>query len=319
MKKYIHNFDIDLVYLWVDGNDETWMNKKNKFLAQKTGLNIEATSKARTSNNEELKFSLRSAEKYAPWIRKIFIITDEQQPAWLNLKNKRIEIVDIREILPTQALPCYNSVVIEYFLYKIPGLAEHFIYANDDMFFQKDVDPNFFFEEKNGFPIIRFQRTHSNKQFRLLFKKLNINNNIYRQTIDNAALLIEKKYGKYYSDTPHHNIDAYLKSDYKELTENVFNKEIKLVLTNHFRTADDIQRIIFQYYALAVNRGEKKYVNRSESTRIRVHKPDFMKYITQYNPYLFCLNDSHRATDDDRARIKPFLEQLFPEHSQFEL
>lgn len=318
MKNFTTNFEIDLVYLWVDGSDLEWLKKKNKFLSQKTGLNIEATSKARTSDNEELKFSLRSAEKHAPWIRKIFIVTDGQKPAWLNLENEKIEIVDIREILPAQALPCYNSVVIEYFLYKIPGLSEHFIYANDDMFFQKDVQPDFFFESTNGFPIVRLQRALSNKLLRFLSEKLKINNNIYRITIRNAALLIEKKYGKYYSATPHHNIDAYLRSDYQKLVESIFNREVEAVLTNHFRTADDIQRIIFQYYALAVKRGEIRYVNRSESTRIRVHKPDFMSFITRYNPYLFCLNDSHRSTDQDRERIKPFLQQLFPQKSEFE-
>ncbi len=318
MKNYTPNFDIDLIYLWVDGSDEAWMNKKNKFLSELTGLNIEATSKARTADNQELKYSLRSVEKNAPWIRKIFIVTDEQTPSWLNTDNPKVKVIDIRQILPSKALPCYNSVVIEYFFYKIPGLSEHFIYANDDMFIQKSVTPDFFFNKTNGYPIVRLQRSLSNKYIKALSDKLNINNNIYRQTINNAALLIEKKFGKYYSATPHHNIDAYLKSDYKELVENVFNEEIDAVVTNHFRTADDIQRMIFLYYALAIKRGEKKYVTRKEATRIRVHNPDFSSYISKYDPYLFCLNDSHRSKDEDRARIKPFLESLFPNKSSFE-
>lgn len=318
MKNYTLKFEVDLVYLWADGSDEAWMNKKAKFLAEKTGLNIEATSKARTSDNEELRFSLRSVERYAPWIRKIFIVTDEQIPSWLNTDNPKVEIIDIRQILPSKALPCYNSVVIEYFLYKIPGLSEHFIYANDDMFIQKSINADFFFNSSNGLPIIRLQRSLSNKYIKALSEKLNINSNVYRRTINNAALLIESKYGKYYSSTPHHNIDAYLKSDYQELVENIFKEEIDAVITNHFRTPEDIQRIIFLYYALAIKKGEKRFVTREESTRIRVHKPDYMSYITRYNPYLFCLNDSHRSTDEDRERIKPFLEALFPHKSSFE-
>lgn len=318
MKNYIHNFDIDLVYLWVDGSDSIWLNKRNLFLSKKTGLSNEATSKARISDNQELRFSLRSVEQNAPWIRKVFIVTDEQTPSWLNINNPRVKIVDIRKLVPPKSLPCYNSVVIEYFLYKIPGLSEHFIYANDDMFIHKMVTPDFFFNMSTGYPIVRLQRSLSNKHLKKLGRAFNINNSIYRKTIENAAQLILGKYGTYYSSTPHHNIDAYLKSDYKELVENIFQEEIEAVVTNHIRKEDDIQRIIFLYYALATNRGYKRYVNRSESTRIRVQNSSFMKLITKYDPVLFCLNDTHKASEDDRARVKPFLENLFPYQSSFE-
>ncbi|NLO71553.1 MAG: hypothetical protein GX102_11570 [Porphyromonadaceae bacterium] len=55
MKSYMSTYDIDLVYLWVDGNDPEWLVKKRKYLENKTGLKIEATSKARIADNEELK------------------------------------------------------------------------------------------------------------------------------------------------------------------------------------------------------------------------------------------------------------------------
>ncbi len=319
MKPYTNKFNIDLVYLWVDGSDIDWLNKKNAFLSNKTGLKIEATSKARTTDNNELLHSLRSVEKYAPWIRKIFIVTDEQQPSWLNIDNPRVEVIDIKQILPEIALPCYNSVVIEYFLYKIPDLSEHFIYSNDDMFFNKVVTPDFFFDSNTGYPIIRLQRAFFGKCINKFKDQFNIYRNVYRITIDKAAKLVEKEFGKYYSGTPHHNTDAYLKSDYQKAVEEVFNEEIQPLITNHFRTDSDIQRIIFLYYALAIKRGKLRYVNRKESCRIRLQKPDFMYFINKYNPYLFCLNDTPRATDNDRLRVGPFLNSLFPEKSTFEL
>lgn len=318
MKNYTDIFDIDLVYLWVDGSEERWITKKNNFLAQKTGLTIEATSKARITDNQELRYSLRSIEKNAPWIRKIFIVTDEQTPAWLNTHNPRVEIIDIRQILPPKALPCYNSVVIEYFLYKIPDLSERFIYANDDMFIYKQVEPDFFYDQSSGYPIARLQQSLSNKYVKKIGELLNINNNVYRQTIQNAALLIDNRYGKYYPHTPHHNIDAYLKSNHKKVVEEVFKDEIDAVVTNHFREPNDIQRILFLYFALVTKRAVKKFVNRHESTRIGLHESNYMQYITKYNPYLFCLNDTHKATDEDRARVKPFLELLFSHKSSFE-
>ncbi|HHU96533.1 MAG: Stealth CR1 domain-containing protein [Bacteroidota bacterium] len=310
-------FDIDLVYLWVDGSDLEWLTKKNRFLGLQTHFSEEAITKARNADNGELMYSLRSMEKHAPWIRKVFIVTDEQTPRWLDLTNDRVEVVDIRQLLPPESLPCYNSVVIEHCLWKIPDLSEHFLYANDDMFFHKPLTPSFFFTS-GGHPVVRLQRAFMGKWVNQVKHRLSIPTNIYRKTIHRAALLIEEKFGRYYSGTPHHNIDAYLKSDYRRVSEVDFKEEISATLTHHVRTEEDIQRIIYLYYALAINRGELRYVGRNESCRIRLHKPDFSYFINKYNPSLFCLNDSHHATDDDRKRVEPFLLSLFPEKSSFE-
>jgi hypothetical protein len=318
MTSYTGQYDIDLVYLWVDGSDEEWLYKKKRFLGEDVNHNTEATSKARNADNNELIYSLRSVEKNAPWLRKIFIVTDGQKPKWLDLQNDRVEIVDIRELIPPEALPCYNSVIIEHSLYKIPGLSEHFLYSNDDMFINTEVSPNFFFT-KEGLPIVRLQHTYSNKWLNRYRRVLKMHTNIYRKTIERAALLIDDKFGKYYSGIPHHNIDSYLKSDYKRVSDDVFREEIGATITHHLRSEKDIQRIIYLYYALAVGKGKLRYVTRKESCRIRLHKPDFMYFIKKYKPYLFCLNDSHHATDADRARVEPFLNSLFPTKSSFEL
>ncbi|MDD2796884.1 MAG: Stealth CR1 domain-containing protein [Proteiniphilum sp.] len=314
----MQQFDVDLVYLWVDGNDTEWVARKNRFLGKNVILNTESTTKARNANNNELKYSLRSVEKYAPWIHRIFIVTDGQIPEWLDMQNGNIKIVDIRELIPPEALPCYNSVVIEHFLYKIPELSEHFLYANDDMFFNRVVTPGSFFTSE-GMPVVRLQRAFGGKWINKCKKLFNIHTNIYRKTIDRAALLIEKRFGKYYSGTPHHNIDSYLRSDYQLVSENVFYDEIHSTITHHLRSENDIQRIIYLYYALSVGRGELRFVCRGESCRIRLHEPDYMHFINRYRPSLFCLNDSHRATDTDRGRVEPFLQTLFPEKSSFEI
>ena len=69
--------EIDLVYLWVDGSDPVWQAKRNAFIGR-TQESSPENCKGRTADNDELKFSLRSVEMYAPWIRKIFIVTDER-------------------------------------------------------------------------------------------------------------------------------------------------------------------------------------------------------------------------------------------------
>ncbi|MDR0811216.1 MAG: hypothetical protein LBN23_02925, partial [Paludibacter sp.] len=140
----------------------------------------------------------------------------------------------------------------------------------------------------------------------------------YRETILNAANLIKKRFGVFYSGVPHHNIDAYRKSDYGDVVEKVFADEILQTVENHVRSPKDIQRGIYLYYALAVKRGHFKYISRKESCVIGVCKSDYEYYLKRYNPKLFCMNDGPSETNGDRLRAKIFLEQRFPYKSSFE-
>ncbi|XP_054723754.1 N-acetylglucosamine-1-phosphotransferase subunits alpha/beta-like, partial [Uloborus diversus] len=53
----------------------------------------EDISASRFIDNEELRYSLRSLEKHAPWVQHVYIITNGQIPYWLNLDNPWITIV----------------------------------------------------------------------------------------------------------------------------------------------------------------------------------------------------------------------------------
>lgn len=308
--------DVDLVYLWVDGGDPQWIKKKQQ-ITHTPASHAEVYNAARFVNNEELKYSLRSAEKYVPWIRQIFIVTDNQTPDWLNISHPKIRLVDHTHIMPPEILPTFNSFVIEYYLYQIPDLAEHFLYANDDMFFNAPLSPDFFFD-KDGYPKVRLQRKVLGKfyhQFKSLVTK---NLGQYRTAVVEAMNLVNEKFGKYYSGLPHHNVDAYKKSDYRDAVEAVFKEQTERTKFNRIRAYGDISRSAFSLYAMAVGHGHLKYANRNESSRFLVHKHDFGIYLNRYRPKLFCLNDTQHAGEHDRKKIRPFLENLFPVKSAFE-
>lgn len=310
------DMNIDLVYLWVNGNDPQWLAKHNACIGRtekKSAVNCDG----RYADHDELKYSLRSIEKYAPWIHQIFIVTDNQIPTWLDTSNPKVRIVDHKEILPPQSLPCFNAILIEHFLYKIPGLSEYFIFANDDMFINKPVTPDAFFAT-DGFPIIRFNRRLFRK-LTLLFKEKIMKKPLsnYVQTIRNSAELVEKKYGIYYGGKTHHNIDAYRKSDYQRTGEE-FRNEIEATLTNHGLSPNDIQRNIYSYVPLANKRAHLHYVTQKTSFRLHIQNKSHYKKLEQYNPLLFCMNDSEYAEESDRIMAKNFLEKRFPEKSQFE-
>ena len=308
---------IDLVYLWVDGNDPKWQAKRNAFIKRKVE-NSSTNFNGRYVNNDELKYSLRSVERYAPWIRKVFIVTDNQKPKWLDISNPKIQIIDHNDILPHKSLPCFNSNVLEHFLYKIPNLSEHFLLSNDDMFLNKTVLPTTFFT-KDGFPIIRLNRKPF-RRFRWflreqIFKKPH---KLYSRALFNAAKLVKHRFGFFYNGLPHHNIDSYLKRDYLRVAEQIFKKEIDLTKVNHIRSANDVQRIVYSYVALAEKRGHLQYVSNDESLHVHIQKDRHYEKLKNFNPTFFCMNDTEYADDNDRMKLKVWLNSRFTEKSGFE-
>jgi len=141
-------FPVDLVYTWVDGSDPNWIARKNSVLSElgRDLLSVDADMTSRFQSREELRYSLRSVAYFAEFVRKIFIVTDQQVPDWLNTDHPQIEVVDHVEIFgDTGTLPTFNSHAIEARLHHVPGLAEHYVYMNDDFFFGRRVRADTFF------------------------------------------------------------------------------------------------------------------------------------------------------------------------------
>lgn len=141
-------FPIDVVYTWVDGTDPAWIERKRTAIEQETGegMTEAAAEDLRFIDHDELRYSLRSLEQYAPWIRHIYLVTDRQRPSWLVPDHPRLTVVDHRDIAPAgSALPTFNSHAIEANLHRIEGLSEHFLYFNDDVFLSSPVGPELFF------------------------------------------------------------------------------------------------------------------------------------------------------------------------------
>ena len=309
--------DIDLVYFWVDGNDPKWRAKHDAFCGKTSGT-VETNGINRFANNDELKYSLRSVAMYAPWIRKIFIITDDQVPVWLDTSNPKVKIIDHKDILPVESLPCFNSCLIGHYAYRTPGLAEHFLLGNDDTYINREVAPGDFFTS-DGLPIVRLRRMYFRKlrwSFRENVRKKTLSN--YRRTLQRASQLVSDKFGHYYTGIPHHNINALLKSVCRDVAENIMRDEFASNNNNHIRNDDDVQNVVFSYVALAEKRGKLRYVTDKESMIVKIHKDKHYERLDKFRPMLFCMNDSEYANDSGGAMSKAYLEKRFPDKSEFE-
>jgi hypothetical protein len=142
------DFPIDLVYTWVDGDDPEWIARRDRALGGQAQprKNAVAVDESRFRSRDELRYSLRSVDRFVPFVRRIFLVTDAQVPEWLVDAHDRLQVVDHSEILPAASLPVFNSHAIEAALHRIPGLSEHFLYLNDDFFFGRPVTPELFFQ-----------------------------------------------------------------------------------------------------------------------------------------------------------------------------
>ncbi|MGA8846028.1 MAG: stealth family protein, partial [Nocardioides sp.] len=143
-------FPIDVVITWVDGTDPEWDASRQarlSALAESTSdaRRPEASGRARFVDHGELRYALRSLDLFAPWVRRIHLVTAGQKPDWLDADHPRVTLVDHRDILPPEALPTFNSHAIETALHRVEGLAEHFIYLNDDVMLARPLRPEDFF------------------------------------------------------------------------------------------------------------------------------------------------------------------------------
>lgn len=153
---------VDAVIAWVDGNDPAHIARRRPFAGDRTATAREGTEETRFVSQGEIYVCIASILKYLPFVRTIWIVTDRQRPALLDAfvtqgicAKDRIRVVDHTEVfrdLPA-AQPNFNSLAIETVLWRIPGIADNFIYFNDDFFVNRALKASYFFDA--GRPIVR--------------------------------------------------------------------------------------------------------------------------------------------------------------------
>jgi hypothetical protein len=152
---------IDAVITWVDGDDPRHRAKRLQW-APEVGSAARHAAAERFRCLGEVGYCVRSLLRFAPFIRRIHIVTDDQVPtiiaesaAWPAELRGMLSVVDHREIFAghLEVLPTFNSLAIETLLHRIPGLAEQFVYLNDDFMLIKPVQPADWF--RDGQPVLR--------------------------------------------------------------------------------------------------------------------------------------------------------------------
>lgn len=333
------NDKIDIVYLWVDGSDKKWQKIRNFWYDKINKKTVETANNLNSSlyrDNGELKYSLRSLAECVPWINHIYIITGfNQKPKWLNTKNKKITIVPHEQIMPKNAIPTFNSNSINLCIHKIPNLSEKFIIMNDDTFFNKPIKPSFFFD-RYGRAIVLYNK---HKDIQHDIKKWMDTVDRYTHTIILSALKIKEIFGKtYLSYKPSHGIDPYIKSSFVECRNHpLVKKQLDKQILQKFRARDALQIWLFELYAKmtgkAVFKKARGYKSGKHWLSNFIYNTIYFRSVRKSPVFcedakfsrnsikhatIFCINDSKYTTNETIQNNLEFLQNRFPNKSEFE-
>jgi hypothetical protein len=308
--------DVDMVFSWVDGSSSDFQRQRAAQMAEYV-VGEGDDGPARYRHVDELRYALRSVHMYAPWVRRIFIATDSPAPAWL-LDHPKVTIVRSEEFFgDTSVLPIHNSHAVEAQLHRIDGLAEHFLYSNDDMFFGRPVEPELFFSPAG---LSRFVECGI---------RIGAGGSaMHRSGHDNALrvnrALLRERFGRTITRDLEHCATPIRRSVMDEV-ERAFPEDFARTAASRFRSATDISvtNSLYHYYAqftgraIATSRPRVRYVQ----TTLAASLAGMERLARRRDVDMFCLNDGGAGEMPEELRVRTvtdILERMFPVRAPWE-
>lgn len=328
--------DIDFVVTWVDMNDPKWQQDFASYSGKIDNTKNEVTV-ARFRDNGLLKFWFRGVEKFAPWVRNIHFVTSGQQPEWLNIDNPKLKMVNHKDYMPKQFLPCFNSNVLEIYMNRIPGLSEHFVYFNDDFFLINHTPQERFFQGELPMDIAAFRMNMGlslwNKclrnNIRIINKRFNKkevfkrdHNKWFHESYGKKARLTRllKSYDKFVTLRTPHNAQPYIKKTFQEVWDYA-GTELTEMSSHRFRSPKDYTLELFKTWQIC--RSNFLPYNTYQDTKMfpLVFKAGkAIRAIREQSYKLVCINDSEHIINYDKTLqdVHSAFESILPEKSGYE-
>lgn len=337
---------IDFVVTWLDSTDPAWQTEYVKY--KKESTKMADTSAARYREWDLFRYWFRAVENYAPWVNKVFLVTNGKFPDWINEDHPKLVLVKHSDYIPSEFLPTFNSHTIELHMNKIPGLSEHFVYFNDDCYLNAPITPDYYF--KKGLPCdcnaeTLFNVPVYNKDagfltFIIRYTNISVLNGHFnrKNTIKGSFKrwfgfhlgLISWVMGRIISFDPkgrfvgfryRHFEQPFLKS----VLDEAWEKEPEM-LTNsctRFRENISLNPYFFRYWQFATNRFYPVKLNHAR--KYVLNNDDIDKIIDALknkNIWSICANDSTMCSEEDYDNIRPLIHEefknKFPQKSEYE-
>lgn len=331
--------DIDFVILWVDGNDPAWQAEKKKYQGEKMNEN---NSVNRYRDWGLLPYWFRAAEQFAPWVRTIHFVTWGHVPKFLKLDAPKLNIVRHDDFIPTEYLPTFSSHVIEMNIHRIPGLADHFVYFNDDMFMLRAFQPDKFFQD--GLPCtyggevpmelvgnigtwqhamvndLGIVNAHFPKREAVKKYGRKYVHKYYRWKDNLRTIMLERLYPDYFTGFKNiHAPAAYLKSVFQEVW-NAEPDKLEDTCRDRFRSSDNVNQWTALWWQIASGQFSPANIDNLVESVTEKSVEKLCQVIETQSHDFICLNDPDEAIDFQHLahRLRSSFEQILTEKSSFE-
>jgi len=325
---------MDFVLIWVDNQDPEWQIEFEKYSYRYTGEKKES----RYRDWENLRFWFRSVEKFTPWVNKVHFVTCGHYPDWLNKEAPKLHLVKHSDYIPKEFLPTFNANPIELNLHRIEGLAEEFVYFNDDMFILHSLSEERFFQYGKPCDMAVLNAYGGDGISAIVMNDLEIINRHFQQ-----RQVIKKYWRKFFAPCygtwvfrtlcllpwPKftgfclaHMPQPFLKSTFEE----VWNKEKEALIDtckSRFRQKKDVNQYLFQHWQLCL--GKFVPYNTKKNTRLMLVDDYTLKetvdIIREQSKEMIAINDTEHISNFNAAKqsIIEAFEFILPEKSSFEL
>jgi len=332
---------IDAVITWVDGNDPAW-------LAEKSRVSLALRSDDRPIRYRDwdvLQYLFRGLEIFAPWIGTVHLVTWGHLPGWLNRGYPKLHIVNHHDFIPAEYLPAFSANTIELNLHRIEGLADQFIFFNDDMFFMRPVKQARFFQRglpcdfavmNPAYTMDLAPGSGDNRIFYIPYNDVNHLNARYamRECVSKHPLkwfnpvygmnllrnVLLYPWGRFVGFVDHHLPQPYLKSSFEDAWTD-FSSVMDTTCRNPIRTDGDVNAWIVRYHQLATGRFHPIAPPKNAVFTLEKDNAKVLDIIRRQKMPMICLNDSPFIGVDfsrEQAELQRAFAQILPEKSGFE-
>jgi hypothetical protein len=362
--------DIDIVIPWVDGSDPEWRRAFEKARREAdpggavvaTGGDENASGRNADGDSAEafgavvatggsenaseiryrdwgtLPYLFRGIERFAPWVRRVHLVTWGHLPEWLDTSNPRLNVVRHSDFIPAEYLPTFASRPIELNVHRIEGLAGRFILFNDDMFLGRPTPPERFF--RGGLPC-DMARLSLIAHSTISHTVLNMTEILARRHSRRESM--RRHPGKWWS--PRYGVgnllktldlslwqgwsglsDTHMPQPYlRETFETLWREEgavLDATCRQRFRSPFGVNHWLMRYEQLATGRFAPVGFRDARLDFLSEGRiDDFENYIRAGRYSMICLNDSPLLQDFEgvAARLRAAFEAILPEKSTFDI
>ncbi len=314
---------IDAVITWVDGDDPRHREKRSRYGHEKIFEAQDVAGDTRYSSLGEIFWCVASINRFAPWIDRIYIVTDGQDPK-IETPIKEMfpegyipmEIIDHKVIFRgyEDYLPVFNSVSIETMTWRIPGLSDCFIEFNDDFMLASPATPEDFFTS-DGKPICYAERNSVTvTKFTRMFKhrKDGSRKVTFKGLMTNAADIAGSK--KFYFRLEH--TPRALRRDFYEKWFSEHKEQMLQNIRYRFRDPDQFTPQELQYLALyrngdCIHRNPRNILFFLQPKRKKGYVGQKLAKLSRMkNCKFLCFNSIDLASKPDRDLIFSYIRQL---------